>query len=192
MFTSVRVFRLNNANLTNQGLNKIFTDLCENLLKVHRFSLFTFSSVFLTLVWQIKWLDCLSIIANMYLSFCMGSRVSTLSCGRWPPAVFVTWTSLWPYLKMNSYRWGHNFYALIGGIETNTFKPQWFHTYIPQWEHVLVSLMQEVVDYLIIITKHVWLTVGGDRCGDELRQRSGSGEWQARWGKDTDKGWDVL
>lgn len=34
MFTSVRVFRLSNANLTNQGLNKIFTDLCENLLKV--------------------------------------------------------------------------------------------------------------------------------------------------------------
>uniref|UniRef100_A0A8C9X595 C2 domain-containing protein 5 n=1 Tax=Sander lucioperca TaxID=283035 RepID=A0A8C9X595_SANLU len=31
MFTSVRVFRLSNANLTNQGLNKIFTDLCENL-----------------------------------------------------------------------------------------------------------------------------------------------------------------
>lgn len=34
MFTSVRVLRLSNANLTNQGLNKIFTDLCENLLKV--------------------------------------------------------------------------------------------------------------------------------------------------------------
>lgn len=34
MFTSVRVYRLSNANLTNQGLNKIFTDLCENLLKV--------------------------------------------------------------------------------------------------------------------------------------------------------------
>ncbi|RXM97235.1 C2 domain-containing protein 5 [Acipenser ruthenus] len=34
MFTSVRVFRLNNVNLTNQGLNKIFNDLCENLLKV--------------------------------------------------------------------------------------------------------------------------------------------------------------
>lgn len=34
MFSSVRVFRLSNANLTNQGLNKIFTDLCENLLKV--------------------------------------------------------------------------------------------------------------------------------------------------------------
>lgn len=34
MFTSVRVFRLSNATLTNQGLNKIFTDLCENLLKV--------------------------------------------------------------------------------------------------------------------------------------------------------------
>lgn len=34
MFTSVRVLRLSNVNLTNQGLNKIFTDLCENLLKV--------------------------------------------------------------------------------------------------------------------------------------------------------------
>lgn len=34
MFTSVRVVRLSNVNLTNQGLNKIFTDLCENLLKV--------------------------------------------------------------------------------------------------------------------------------------------------------------
>ncbi|XP_057203665.1 C2 domain-containing protein 5 isoform X11 [Triplophysa rosa] len=39
MFTSVRVFRLNNANLTNQGLNKIFTDLCENLLKSFYFKL---------------------------------------------------------------------------------------------------------------------------------------------------------
>ncbi|KAM3869760.1 C2 domain-containing protein 5 [Diretmus argenteus] len=39
MFTSVRVFRLNNANLTNQGLNKIFTDLCENLLKSLYFKL---------------------------------------------------------------------------------------------------------------------------------------------------------
>lgn len=37
MFTSVRVLRLSNANLTNQGLNKIFTDLCENLLKVKTF-----------------------------------------------------------------------------------------------------------------------------------------------------------
>ncbi|XP_024235364.1 C2 domain-containing protein 5 isoform X5 [Oncorhynchus tshawytscha] len=39
MFTSVRVYRLNNANLTNQGLNKIFTDLCENLLKSLYFKL---------------------------------------------------------------------------------------------------------------------------------------------------------
>ncbi|KAJ8245625.1 hypothetical protein GJAV_G00272750 [Gymnothorax javanicus] len=39
MFTSVRVFRLNNANLTNQGLNKIFNDLCENLLKSLYFKL---------------------------------------------------------------------------------------------------------------------------------------------------------
>ncbi|XP_069019668.1 C2 domain-containing protein 5 isoform X7 [Embiotoca jacksoni] len=39
MFTSVRVFRLNNVNLTNQGLNKIFTDLCENLLKSFYFKL---------------------------------------------------------------------------------------------------------------------------------------------------------
>ncbi|XP_050991037.1 C2 domain-containing protein 5 isoform X12 [Labeo rohita] len=39
MFTSVRVFRLNNVNLTNQGLNKIFTDLCENLLKSLYFKL---------------------------------------------------------------------------------------------------------------------------------------------------------
>ncbi|XP_051580891.1 C2 domain-containing protein 5-like isoform X8 [Myxocyprinus asiaticus] len=38
MFTSVRVFRLN-ANLTNQGLNKIFSDLCENLLKSFYFKL---------------------------------------------------------------------------------------------------------------------------------------------------------
>lgn len=37
MFTSVRVVRLSNVNLTNQGLNKIFTDLCENLLKVRKF-----------------------------------------------------------------------------------------------------------------------------------------------------------
>ncbi|XP_061534197.1 C2 domain-containing protein 5 isoform X5 [Phycodurus eques] len=39
MFTSVRVLRLSNANLTNQGLNKIFTDLCENLLKSLYFKL---------------------------------------------------------------------------------------------------------------------------------------------------------
>ncbi|XP_075998130.1 C2 domain-containing protein 5 isoform X2 [Genypterus blacodes] len=39
MFTSVRVFRLSNANLTNQGLSKIFTDLCENLLKSLYFKL---------------------------------------------------------------------------------------------------------------------------------------------------------
>uniref|UniRef100_A0A6Q2X963 C2 domain-containing protein 5 n=1 Tax=Esox lucius TaxID=8010 RepID=A0A6Q2X963_ESOLU len=39
MFTSVRVYRLSNANLTNQGLNKIFTELCENLLKSLYFKL---------------------------------------------------------------------------------------------------------------------------------------------------------
>ncbi|KAG9337302.1 hypothetical protein JZ751_028870 [Albula glossodonta] len=39
MFTSVRVFRLSNANLTNQVLNKIFNDLCENLLKSLYFKL---------------------------------------------------------------------------------------------------------------------------------------------------------
>ncbi|XP_056138586.1 C2 domain-containing protein 5 isoform X2 [Lampris incognitus] len=39
MFTSVRVFRLSNATLTNQGLNKIFNDLCENLLKSLYFKL---------------------------------------------------------------------------------------------------------------------------------------------------------
>nr|XP_055029859.1 C2 domain-containing protein 5 isoform X14 [Misgurnus anguillicaudatus] len=39
MFTSVRVFRLNNVNLTNQGLNKVFSDLCENLLKSLYFKL---------------------------------------------------------------------------------------------------------------------------------------------------------
>uniref|UniRef100_UPI0037E78304 C2 domain-containing protein 5 isoform X4 n=1 Tax=Semicossyphus pulcher TaxID=241346 RepID=UPI0037E78304 len=39
MFSSVRVFRLSNVNLTNQGLNKIFTDLCENLLKSFYFKL---------------------------------------------------------------------------------------------------------------------------------------------------------
>ncbi|XP_053478423.1 C2 domain-containing protein 5 isoform X3 [Ictalurus furcatus] len=39
MFTSVRVFRLSNANLTTQGLNKIFSDLCENLLKSFYFKL---------------------------------------------------------------------------------------------------------------------------------------------------------
>ncbi|KAK3548931.1 hypothetical protein QTP70_021685 [Hemibagrus guttatus] len=39
MFTSVRVLRLSNVNLTNQGLNKIFNDLCENLLKSLYFKL---------------------------------------------------------------------------------------------------------------------------------------------------------
>ncbi|XP_072552018.1 C2 domain-containing protein 5 isoform X3 [Salminus brasiliensis] len=39
MFTSVRVFRLSNVNLTNQGLNKVFNDLCENLLKSLYFKL---------------------------------------------------------------------------------------------------------------------------------------------------------
>ncbi|XP_035257815.1 C2 domain-containing protein 5 isoform X4 [Anguilla anguilla] len=39
MFTSVRVFRLSNANLTNQVLNKIFSELCENLLKSLYFKL---------------------------------------------------------------------------------------------------------------------------------------------------------
>ncbi|KAM4734092.1 C2 domain-containing protein 5 isoform 3-T3 [Anableps anableps] len=39
MFTSVRVLRLSNANLSNQILNKIFTDLCENLLKSFYFKL---------------------------------------------------------------------------------------------------------------------------------------------------------
>ncbi|KAJ3596938.1 hypothetical protein NHX12_003338 [Muraenolepis orangiensis] len=39
MFTSVRVLRLSNANLTNQSLNKIFTDVCENLLKSLYFKL---------------------------------------------------------------------------------------------------------------------------------------------------------
>ncbi|XP_072241841.1 C2 domain-containing protein 5 isoform X2 [Leuresthes tenuis] len=39
MFTSVRILRLSNTNLTNQGLNKIFTDLCENLLKSFYFKL---------------------------------------------------------------------------------------------------------------------------------------------------------
>ncbi|KAM9375910.1 C2 domain-containing protein 5 isoform 1-T1 [Pholidichthys leucotaenia] len=39
MFTSVRVLRLSHASLTNQGLNKIFTDLCENLLKSFYFKL---------------------------------------------------------------------------------------------------------------------------------------------------------
>ncbi|KAG2459865.1 C2CD5 protein, partial [Polypterus senegalus] len=39
MFTTVRVFRLNNVNLTNQGLNKSFNDLCENLLKSLYFKL---------------------------------------------------------------------------------------------------------------------------------------------------------
>uniref|UniRef100_A0A669BK08 C2 domain-containing protein 5 n=1 Tax=Oreochromis niloticus TaxID=8128 RepID=A0A669BK08_ORENI len=53
MFTSVRVLRLSNANLTNQGLNKIFTDLCENLLKVRNhhgagFTLVTVTAVAMT------------------------------------------------------------------------------------------------------------------------------------------------
>ncbi|XP_078804908.1 C2 domain-containing protein 5 isoform X16 [Oryzias latipes] len=39
MFTSVRVLRLSNANLSNQALNKVFTDLCENLLKSFYFKL---------------------------------------------------------------------------------------------------------------------------------------------------------
>ncbi|XP_041965358.1 C2 domain-containing protein 5 isoform X12 [Alosa alosa] len=39
MFSSVRVFRLSNVNLTNQGLNKIFSELCENLLKSLYFKL---------------------------------------------------------------------------------------------------------------------------------------------------------
>ncbi|XP_032895361.1 C2 domain-containing protein 5 isoform X8 [Amblyraja radiata] len=40
MFTSVRVFRLNNVtSLTSQGLNKAFSDLCENLLKALYFKL---------------------------------------------------------------------------------------------------------------------------------------------------------
>ncbi|XP_062861300.1 C2 domain-containing protein 5 isoform X2 [Trichomycterus rosablanca] len=39
MFTSVRVFRLSNINQTNQGLNKIFNELCENLLKSLYFKL---------------------------------------------------------------------------------------------------------------------------------------------------------
>ncbi|XP_066446856.1 C2 domain-containing protein 5 isoform X2 [Eleutherodactylus coqui] len=39
MFTSVRVIRLSNANLTNQTLNKSFNDMCENLLKSLYFKL---------------------------------------------------------------------------------------------------------------------------------------------------------
>nr|XP_033807148.1 C2 domain-containing protein 5 isoform X8 [Geotrypetes seraphini] len=39
MFTSVRVVRLNNINLTNQTLSKSFNDLCENLLKSLYFKL---------------------------------------------------------------------------------------------------------------------------------------------------------
>ncbi|XP_075459023.1 C2 domain-containing protein 5 isoform X11 [Ascaphus truei] len=39
MFSSVRVIRLNNINLTNQILNKNFNDLCENLLKSLYFKL---------------------------------------------------------------------------------------------------------------------------------------------------------
>ncbi|NXD11066.1 C2CD5 protein, partial [Nothocercus nigrocapillus] len=39
MFTAVRVSRLSNINLTNQTLNKNFSDLCENLLKSLYFKL---------------------------------------------------------------------------------------------------------------------------------------------------------
>ncbi|XP_015271952.1 PREDICTED: C2 domain-containing protein 5 [Gekko japonicus] len=39
MFTSVRVSRLSNITLTNQTLNKTFSDLCENLLKSLYFKL---------------------------------------------------------------------------------------------------------------------------------------------------------
>ncbi|KAM4676779.1 LOW QUALITY PROTEIN: C2 domain-containing protein 5 [Discoglossus pictus] len=39
MFTSVRVIRLPNINLTNHSLNKSFNDLCENLLKSLYFKL---------------------------------------------------------------------------------------------------------------------------------------------------------
>uniref|UniRef100_A0A8D0HIM8 C2 domain-containing protein 5 n=1 Tax=Sphenodon punctatus TaxID=8508 RepID=A0A8D0HIM8_SPHPU len=39
MFTSVRVSRLSNINLTNPTLNKTFNDLCENLLKSLYFKL---------------------------------------------------------------------------------------------------------------------------------------------------------
>ncbi|XP_038666981.1 C2 domain-containing protein 5 isoform X16 [Scyliorhinus canicula] len=40
MFTTVRVFRLNNVTgLTSHGLNKAFSDLCENLLKTLYFKL---------------------------------------------------------------------------------------------------------------------------------------------------------
>ncbi|XP_077196316.1 C2 domain-containing protein 5 isoform X16 [Paroedura picta] len=39
MFTSVRVSRLSNVTLTNQTLNKTFSDLCENLLKSLYFKL---------------------------------------------------------------------------------------------------------------------------------------------------------
>ncbi|XP_077123325.1 C2 domain-containing protein 5 isoform X2 [Ranitomeya variabilis] len=39
MFTSVRVIRLSNVNLTNQTLNKSFSDMCENLLKSLYFKL---------------------------------------------------------------------------------------------------------------------------------------------------------
>ncbi|XP_018415516.1 PREDICTED: C2 domain-containing protein 5 [Nanorana parkeri] len=39
MFTSVRVVRTNNMNLTNQTLNKNFNDMCENLLKSLYFKL---------------------------------------------------------------------------------------------------------------------------------------------------------
>ncbi|KAM9312612.1 C2 domain-containing protein 5 [Gastrophryne carolinensis] len=39
MFSSVRVIRINNLNLTNQSLNKSFNDLCENLLRSLYFKL---------------------------------------------------------------------------------------------------------------------------------------------------------
>ncbi|XP_073421204.1 C2 domain-containing protein 5 isoform X1 [Dendrobates tinctorius] len=39
MFTSVRVIRLSSVNLTNQTLNKSFSDMCENLLKSLYFKL---------------------------------------------------------------------------------------------------------------------------------------------------------
>lgn len=64
MFTSVRVLRLSNANLTNQGLNKIFTDLCENLLKVRNhhgagFTLALFFGGFFFLSWTCYGCLCL-------------------------------------------------------------------------------------------------------------------------------------
>lgn len=69
MFTSVRVFRLNNLNLTNQGLNKIFTDLCENLLKVNTFSLYTVIVLHIPVLsacpWSNilnNWIACISLV----------------------------------------------------------------------------------------------------------------------------------